>query len=43
MLYLGIVLETKNLLLYVVNLMKSQRDFVLFTKKEEKEKLKLNY
>ncbi len=36
MLYLGILIETKNLLLFIVNLLKSQRDFVLFTKKEEK-------
>lgn len=43
MLYLGILIETKNLLLFIINLLKSQRDFVLFTKKEEKEKLKLNF
>ena len=39
MLYLGILIETKNLLLYIVNLLKSERDFVLFTKQEKKDKL----
>ncbi|MCK5823108.1 MAG: inorganic phosphate transporter [Bacteroidales bacterium] len=37
MLYLGIVIETKNLLLYVVNMLKSQRDFVIFTKQKKAE------
>ncbi len=36
MLYLSILSETKNMLLYIVNLLKSQRDFVTYTKKVSK-------
>jgi len=32
MLYLDIIIETKNLILYIVNLLKSQRDLVLSNK-----------
>ena len=32
LLYLGMLNETKNLLLYTVNLLKAQRDFVVYTK-----------
>ena len=32
MLYLELLNETKNLTLYIINLLKAQRDFVLFQK-----------
>ncbi len=37
MLYLGILQESKNLLLFHINLIKAQRDFVIFTEKQEDE------
>lgn len=33
MLYLGLMQESKNLLLFMINLIKAQRDFVIFTEK----------
>lgn len=34
MLYLGILQETKNILLFLNNLLKAQRDFIIFTEKQ---------
>mgnify|MGYP006275867197 CR=1 FL=1 len=34
MLYLGLMQESKNLLLFMINLLKAQRDFVIFTEKQ---------
>jgi phosphate/sulfate permease len=37
MLYLGLLQESKNLLLFMNNLVKAQRDFVIFTEKQNEE------
>ena len=35
MLYLGLMQESKNLLLFMINLIKAQRDFVIYTEKQK--------
>lgn len=35
MLYLGLMQESKNLLLFMINIIKAQRDFVIFTEKQK--------
>ena len=34
MLYLGILQESKNILLFLNNLIKAQRDFIIYTEKQ---------